>query len=90
MFGLIGAFTTDTEDCDWSTYYIAHPVFDFDLYEEDDEKWGGNIMRKSKCADEIGDYRDDVNWAWGIKNKGKAGEEAEEIIDSVAEEDLVA
>ena len=28
MFGLIGAFTTGTMDCDWSTYYINHPLVD--------------------------------------------------------------
>ena len=32
LFGLIGAFTDKLDDCDWSTYYINHPLFNWKLY----------------------------------------------------------
>ena len=28
MFGLVGAFTGTTVDCEWATYYINHPLVD--------------------------------------------------------------
>ena len=28
MFGLVGAFTGSILDCNWSTYYINHPLVD--------------------------------------------------------------
>jgi len=34
LFGLVGQFTNDTQDCDWSTYYINHPLLDFDVWEK--------------------------------------------------------
>jgi len=33
LIGLVGALTDDTYDCDWSTYYINHPFFDFDAWD---------------------------------------------------------
>ena len=32
LIGLVGQFTDSTEDCTWSTYYVNHPVFDWDLF----------------------------------------------------------
>ena len=37
LIGLVGAFTDDTADCDWSTYYINHPFFDYDAWDMDFE-----------------------------------------------------
>ena len=30
IFGLVGAITSTTQDCQWSTYYINHPIFQWD------------------------------------------------------------
>ena len=29
MWGLIGALTQDTDDCEWGTYYINQPIWDY-------------------------------------------------------------
>ena len=28
IWGLFGSITSDTEDCDWGTYYINQPIWD--------------------------------------------------------------
>ena len=50
LFGLIGAFTDDVEDCDWSTYYINHPLLNVDIWPEGE--WEGRYW------DEGCDYDD--------------------------------
>ena len=29
VVGLVGSITSDTEDCEWGTYYINQPIFDY-------------------------------------------------------------
>lgn len=33
LYGLIGSITDDTNDCEWATYYINHPLFDVNFYD---------------------------------------------------------
>ena len=32
LIGLIGQFTDETDDCIWSTYYVNHPLFDYNIW----------------------------------------------------------
>ena len=36
LFGLIGAFTDKPKYCNWSTYYINHPLFKWQPF---DKEW---------------------------------------------------
>lgn len=80
LIGLIGALVDETTDCTWSTYYISHPVFDWDIYEED---WVGIWSRKSECNDEIGPIKNNVKWG---EKRNQNAETIEEAIEEVAEE----
>ena len=47
VWGLVGSITSDTQDCDWATYYINQPFLDYklldgfggELYNIKDEIW---------------------------------------------------
>ena len=49
LFGLVGAFTGSTMDCNWSTYYINHPIWD---YAATIEQMSGEIFPNT-CEDEF-------------------------------------
>lgn len=52
LFGLIGAFTDKLTDCDWSTYYINHPLVNWKIY---GKEWGDKYWNVD-CEDEVPSY----------------------------------
>ena len=32
LIGLVGQFTSNTDDCIWSTYYVNHPLFNYNIW----------------------------------------------------------
>ena len=49
LIGLIGALTTDTADCKWSTYFIDFPFVDLSFV---DESYGGPLYNY-ECPEDI-------------------------------------
>ena len=47
LYGLIGTLGDDDKDCDWATYYIDHPFWDKDFY---DQSYQGDIL-ENQCGD---------------------------------------
>lgn len=39
LWGLVGQLTSSTQDCQWSTYYINHPIFDWNPVFEGLQGW---------------------------------------------------
>ena len=52
LYGIIGSLTGYKNDCTWMTYYINHPMNDFNLSKY--QKQG--ILMKGSCQDGIPDY----------------------------------
>ncbi len=50
VWGLVGSITSDTQDCDWATYYINQPFLDFKLL----EGYGGELY--NTCEVPIPEY----------------------------------
>ena len=46
-WGLVGELTDSTQDCSWSTYYINHPIFDWNPSYKGLQGW----MFPNKCGD---------------------------------------
>ena len=47
LIGLVGQFTESTPDCVWSTYYVNHPLFNYNIYYP---RLEGKIF-KNTCGD---------------------------------------
>ena len=47
VWGLVGQITDSTQDCNWSTYYINHPIYDWNPVYEGLQGW----MFPNKCGD---------------------------------------
>ena len=50
VWGLVGSITSDTQDCDWATYYINQPFLDFKLL----DGFGGELY--NSCENPIPEY----------------------------------
>ena len=52
VWGLVGSVTSDTEDCEWATYYVNQPIYDFSPFFD---TMNGELYPNS-CGDRIPIY----------------------------------